>query len=129
MIVDASALLSITLGEADRLHFLEALDRSDGGTMSVVNYVEAGIRTDRDPDPERGVFLNELMARFNIEIVPVTPEQGRIAREAHRRYGKGRHDARLNLGDCFAYALARARDEPLLYKGEDFAKTDIEAAA
>lgn len=129
MIVDASALLAIVLGETDRERFYTSLGRSSSSAVSAVNYVEAGIRADGDRVPARGEFLDEIIERFGVSVASVTPEQATIAREAYRRFGKGNHPARLNLGDCFAYALAKARGEPLLFKGDDFAKTDIAAAA
>jgi ribonuclease VapC len=128
MIVDASALLAIVFGETDRQRYYASLGRSGSSAISAVNYVEAGIRADWDEDPKRGEFLDEIMQRFGVRIASITPEQALMAREAYQRFGKGRHPARLNLGDCFAYALARARREPLLFKGDDFSKTDIEAA-
>jgi ribonuclease VapC len=128
MIVDASALLAIVLGETDRQRFYTSLGRSGSSAISAVNYVEAGIRADRDQDPKRGEFLDEVMQRFGVRIASITPGQALMAREAYQRFGKGNHPARLNLGDCFAYALAKARREPLLFKGDDFSKTDIEAA-
>ena len=128
MIVDASALLAIVLGESDRQRFYKSLGRSANSAVSAVNYVEAGIRADRDDDPGRGELLDEIIQRFGVTVASVTPEQARMAREVYRRFGKGRHPAHLNLGDCFAYALAKLRREPLLFKGNDFSKTDIEAA-
>jgi ribonuclease VapC len=128
MIVDASALLAIVLGEADGERFYMSLGRAGGSAVSAVNFVEAAIRADQDSSGGRGELLDELMQHFEVRIASITPEQATMAREAYQRYGKGRHPARLNLGDCFAYALAKARREPLLFKGEDFAKTDIEAA-
>ena len=128
MIVDASALLAIVLGETDRQRFYISLGRSENSAISAVNYVEAGIRADRDKDSGRGELLDEVMQSFGVRIAAVTPEQAIMAREAYQRYGKGYHPAKLNLGDCFAYALAKARREPLLFKGGDFSKTDIEAA-
>jgi ribonuclease VapC len=129
MIIDASALLAVVLGEADRERFYLSLGRARSSSVSAVNYVEAAIRTDRERLPGRGEFLDEIIERFNVKLASVTPEQARIAREAYRRYGKGKHPAGLNLGDCFAYALAKARGEPLLFKGEDFKHTDIAGAA
>ena len=73
--------------------------------------------------------LDQLIANLSLEVVPFTPSQAALARDAFRRFGKGRHSARLNFGDCFAYALAKERGEPLLFKGDDFSRTDIEAAA
>jgi ribonuclease VapC len=128
MIVDASALLAIVLGEPDRERFYNSLGRSVDSAISAVNYVEAGIRADRDRVPGRGQFLDEIIDRFAVSVATITPEQARMAREAYQRYGKGNHPAHLNLGDCFAYALAKARREPLLFKGEDFTKTDIDPA-
>lgn len=129
MIVDASALLAIVLLEPERDRFLDVLNSRSELSISVVNFVEASIRVDKDPDPRRATGLEEIMKSFGIQIAPVSLEQGRLARDAHKRFGKGSHPARLNLGDCFAYALAKARGEPLLFKGDDFTKTDIEAAA
>jgi ribonuclease VapC len=128
MIVDASALLSIVLGEADRERFYRLLGRSGNAAISAVNYVEAGIRADRDREVGRGEFLDEVIERFGVQVASVTPEQAALAREAYQRFGKGKHPAGLNLGDCFAYALAKTRGEPLLFKGDDFTGTDIEAA-
>jgi ribonuclease VapC len=128
MIVDASALLAILLREADGQRFYTSLGRAGTSAVSAVNYVEAGIRADQDKTGSRGKLLDELMQHFNVQIASITPEQATLAREAYRRYGKGRHPAHLNLGDCFAYALAKLRREPLLFKGEDFRKTDVESA-
>jgi len=128
MIVDASALLAIVLGENDRERFYTSLGRSTNSTVSAITYAEAGIRADGDRAPSRGRFLDEVIRHFGVKVASVTPEQAMIARDAYRRYGKGHHPAGLNLGDCFAYALAKARREPLLFKGDDFARTDIESA-
>ena len=129
MIVDASALLAIVLLEPERDRFLDIADSAGNLTMSVINFVEAGIKVDRDDDPRRAAALDKVVAELAIGIDPVTVEQGRLARHAHKTFGRGSgHPARLNLGDCFAYALAKARREPLLFKGDDFAKTDIEPA-
>jgi len=128
MIVDASALLAIVLGESDGQQFYTSLGRAGTSSVSAVNYVEAGIRADQDKTGSRGKLLDELMQHFAVQIASITPEQATMARETYRRYGKGRHPARLNLGDCFAYSLAKLRREPLLFKGDDFKKTDIEPA-
>ena len=81
---------------------------------------------DRQPDPRAAAKLDEIIGQLDITIEPVTAHQARIARDAYRRFGKGRgHPARLNFGDCFAYALAKAFDEPLLFVGQDFVHTDI----
>jgi ribonuclease VapC len=129
VIVDASALLAIVLSEPERDRFLEIADSAGNLTMSVINVVEAGIKVDRDADPRRAAAFDKILAELAIGIAPVTVEQGHLARHAHKTFGRGSgHPARLNLGDCFAYALARTRREPLLFKGNDFARTDIEAA-
>lgn len=129
MIVDASALLAVVFLEPERDRFLDMLGAAGELSMSVINFVEAGIKVDRDSDPRRAAMLDELASTFGIDIAPVSVEQGRLARQAHRSFGRGSgHPARLNFGDCFAYALAKARSEPLLFKGDDFSMTDIEAA-
>jgi ribonuclease VapC len=129
MIVDASAILAILLEEADGDAMEDVLlAPRRRHAMSPVNYLEAAVRLDSLAGSNKGALLDPLLADFGIEIVPVTPEQTSLAREAYRRFGKGNHPAKLNLGDCFAYALSKTRGEPLLFKGEDFGLTDIEAA-
>ena len=130
MIVDASAMFAVLLFDRNETASCKILHNRKNLSVSVVNFVEAGIKVDKDPDQERPVLLDDMIAAFGIEIVPVSIEQGKLAREAHKQFGRGSgHPARLNLGDCFAYALAKLRGEPLLFKGDDFGKTDIEAAA
>ncbi len=130
MIVDASAILSIMLEEEDGDVFEDALLLSPQRhhVMSPVNYIEAAVRIDSLSGSDKGNQFDPMLSDFGIELVDVTPEQARLAREAYARYGKGNHPAKLNLGDCFAYALAKARNEKLLFKGDDFRHTDIEAA-
>lgn len=129
MIVDASAILAILLEEPDGDAMEDKLlSPRQRHAMSPVNYLEAAIKADALKDTRKGAELNNLLADFGIEIVVVTPEQALLAREAYKQFGKGNHPAKLNLGDCFAYALAKARREPLLFKGDDFRMTDIEAA-
>ena len=96
--------------------------------MSVANVLEASITVERRGGDAAAHELDALLEVAEIELVPVTVEHLEAARRAWRRFGKGNHPAALNFGDCFAYALARATGEPLLFKGEDFAQTDIEAA-
>ena len=130
MIVDASAILAILLEEPDGDRMEDALllapDRHHA--MSPVNYLEAAVRLDSLNSPGKGAELDNLINDFGISLVQVTARHARIAREAYKQFGKGNHPAKLNLGDCFAYALAKARGEPLLFKGGDFRLTDIEAA-
>ncbi|WP_367943419.1 type II toxin-antitoxin system VapC family toxin [Aquamicrobium sp.] len=130
MIVDASAILAIMLEEEDGDAFEDALLLASERhhVMSPVNYLEAAIRLDGLENTNKGAELDAMLNDFGVDLVDVTPKQARLAREAYARYGKGNHKARLNLGDCFAYALARARGEKLLFKGEDFRLTDVEAA-
>ena len=126
MIVDASALLAVLLREADGPNFMRAFSRERELSISPINYVEACARLmGRNDNPDR---VDELMELANIRLAEVSVEQTKFAREAYQKFGKGNHPAKLNLGDCFAYALAKARGEPLLFKGEDFRKTDVEAA-
>lgn len=128
MIVDSSALLAIAFAEPDAPLYAIALRGGRVARMSVVNWVEAAIRVESRGGPAAIAEFEELVDRSRINIEPVTEEQGRTARRAYASFGKGRHRAGLNLGDCFAYALAKATGEPLLYKGDDFGHTDVPAA-
>jgi ribonuclease VapC len=127
IVVDASALAAIALPEPDRPIFEAALQATDGACISAINYVEIGTvlvsRRVFDSKPQLDAWLSRLRIDVKDDV-----ELGRLALEAYLRYGKGFHPARLNLADCFAYALAKALDAPLLYKGDDFAKTDIRSA-
>jgi len=97
--------------------------------MSAANYLEAAVVIDGSRDPIASRRFDELMKEAQISIEPFTAEQARIAREAYRDFGEGSgHAASLNFGDCFAYALAKSTDEPLLFKGDDFTHTDISCA-
>jgi ribonuclease VapC len=128
VIVDASADLAIMLHEEDAKPFSDAMALAPDPWMSAVNFVEAAIRMQRLRPAEARSMLDALIGDSRISIRSVSVIQAELAREAHLTYGKGRHPARLNLGDCFAYALARESGRPLLYKGGDFARTDIEPA-
>lgn len=126
MIVDSSAIVAILFNEPAAKHCIEALLSSPENRISAASFLEAGIVVDRLPPPREAMTLEELIGELHISIEPVTAHQARIALEAHRRYGKGTgHPARLNFGDCFAYALAIAFDEPLLFIGQDFVHTDV----
>ena len=128
MIVDASALLAIVLDEADADIYSRAIaDELEDLLISPINFVEAAIRADKQ-GLATSAALDEIMRVSGIKIVPPSIHQTRLAREAYQTFGKGNHPAKLNLGDCFAYALSKARTEPLLFKGDDFRKTDVEAA-
>ncbi|MDG2533824.1 type II toxin-antitoxin system VapC family toxin [Sphingomonas sp. HITSZ_GF] len=128
MIVDTSAIMAILLGEAEARSFVEAIVDAERCVISGGSWIELSavlVRRNHQLDDQ----LALLMERGSIEIEPVTEVQARIGHAAYKRYGIGSgHAARLNFGDCFAYALAKATAEPLLYKGDDFAKTDIIAA-
>ena len=124
--VDASAIVAILIGEPEAEAFLQVLARSPC-RLSPVGYCEAATTVERYRGRTGLEDLDRLLDNFDIRIAPADEWTAREAADAQRRYGK-RTPARLNLGDCFAYALAKARSEPLLFKGEDFRLTDIEAA-
>lgn len=128
MIVDTSAIIAILRGETDAPMMARALQASPVRRISAASYVEAAIVTDGNREPVLSRRFDDLLRDAKIDIEPITVEQARIAREAYRDFGKGRHRAGLNFGDCFAYALAKATGEPLLFKGDDFRHTDIEVA-
>jgi ribonuclease VapC len=128
VIVDASVVLAILFDEPEGREMGELLSTTgENLTISPVNFLEAAVRVDRLGSHEKSARLDALLHTLRIEITPVTGEQAFLAREAYRRFGKGNDPAKLNLGDCFAYALAKARNEQLLFKGDDFRLTDVEA--
>jgi ribonuclease VapC len=127
VIVDPSALVAIVLQEPEAAAVARLIAAAPVVRISAASYVELGIVVDRRRDPAITGALDALLEDLRIQIEPVTERQARIARAASQRYGRGSgHPARLNLGDCFSYALARDLGEPLLFKGGDFAHTDIE---
>ena len=130
MIIDTSALLAILYEEPDAHLYERALNDARDPRMSMANFLEAAIAVERRFGAAKGRELDDLMERVGIELVPVTLDQVRMARQAWRDFGEGRGSppAVLNYGDCFAYALARVSNEPLLFKGNDFAQTDIPPA-
>lgn len=128
MIVDTSAIIAVLRNEPDAVDIGKALQKSPVRRVSAVTYVEAGVVTDSNQNPVLSRRLDDLLRDLQVRIEPVTPRQAEIARQAYRDFGKGRHKAGLNFGDCFAYALAKDADEPLLFKGDDFRKTDVEVA-
>lgn len=122
MIVDTSAIVAMLQLEPEATAMLRVLSRTSDTSMSAATYLECGIVIDGAKDPTASANLDALIRDLRITIEPVTAAQARIARQAYRDFGKGSgHLAKLNFGDCFAYALAAERGEPLLYKGEDFA--------
>lgn len=125
MVIDTSALLAILLGESDQEKYMNAIERDNLRYMSVASFVEATIVLERRFGTESVIKLDQFILKAEIELVPVDIEQSYAARTAFRMYGKGRHSARLNFGDCFTYALATSLMEPLLFKGNDFSRTDV----
>ncbi len=125
MIIDTSALVAILDQEPAAERIARILAATPERMLSAANLVELGIvmRARRGDDGARDV--DPLLAKLRVEIVPFTARQAEIARKAFRRYGRGRHDAKLNFGDCFAYALAKDAAAPLLFKGDDFEQTDV----
>lgn len=127
MIVDTSAVIAILLREPEAGPFIEALLDAPTSRMSAATYIEAAIVVDANRDPVLSARFDELVDE--IEVVPLTHQHAEAARRAYRDYGKGSgHPAGLNLGDSFAYALARTSGEPLLFKGDDFVHTDLTPA-
>ncbi len=129
MVIDTSALLAILEDEPERRRFNEVIEAADARVLSVANFVETSIVLEARRGPEALRDLDLFIDRAGIELAVVDLEQGQLARLAFGRFGKGRHRAGLNYGDCFAYALAATRGEALLYKGDDFAHTDIAPGA
>jgi ribonuclease VapC len=126
MVLDTSALVAILRGEPERERFLELLTASDDPMISAATLLECSIV---QTSVEEGITdLDDLLRAAGIRCVAVDEAQALSAREAWLRYGKGRSPARLNLGDCFSYALAKTQDRPLLFKGNDFGKTDVRVA-
>ncbi|MGH7907199.1 MAG: type II toxin-antitoxin system VapC family toxin [Candidatus Binataceae bacterium] len=129
MIVDTSALIAILRGEPEAAACARAIEIAASRRISAANFVESAVVIDASRDPVASRRFDDLVREAELVIEPVTEVQARIAREAYRDFGKGSgHPAKLNFGDCFAYALARSRSEPLLFKGDDFAFTDITPA-
>jgi len=129
MIVDTSALIAILRSEPEAASCALAIERTDSRRISAVNFVEAAIVIDGARDPVASRRFDDVCREAQLIIEPVTEAQARIAREAYRDFGKSSgHPAKLNFGDCFAYALAKITGEPLLFKGEDFAHTDVTLA-
>ena len=126
MIIDSSALLAILLVEPDETKMLAAVMAAKPKRMSAANWLETAIIVDSKNNPNVAATFDAIITELDIEIVAVSPEHTVVARAAYQRFGRGRHPAKLNYGDCFAYALARSTGEPLLFKGNDFSQTDVE---
>jgi ribonuclease VapC len=128
MILDASAIIAMLRSEPESRDLAAAMFSVGARRVSAVNYVEAAVVIESGGDPVASRRFDDFFRASNVTIEAVTTRQAQLAREAYRDFGRGRHKARLNLGDCFAYALAKDLDEPLLFKGSDFEHTDIEPA-
>lgn len=125
MVIDTSALLAILFNEPDAEYFESTFDTDPTRLMSAASLLETAIVVEVRLGEAGGQELDLFLYKAQITIVPFTAEQAEVARHAYRTYGKGRHPAGLNYGDCFAYALAKTSGEPLLFKGNDFSQTDI----
>lgn len=129
MILDSSAVVAILRAEPEARMMAQAVDRAEPCRISAVSYVEAAIVIDSGRDPIASRRFDDFFRESEIVVESVTQRQAEIARQAYRDFGKGRHRAGLNLGDCFAYALAKEMGEALLFKGDDFCHTDVQAAS
>jgi ribonuclease VapC len=126
MVIDTSALIAILSDEPDAAQFAQAIESNTERLISAASLLETSIVIETRYGEKGGRKLDELVREAQIQVIPVTNGQAEIARIAYRMYGKGRHPAALNFGDCFAYALAKISKQPLLFKGDDFNQTDIE---
>lgn len=129
MVIDTSAVLAILQREPESARFAALIEADPIRLISAVSVLEAGMIAEVRKGEAGALELDNLLLRGQLQTVPFDAEQAGIARLAFRRFGKGRHPAGLNFGDCAAYALASSRGEPLLFKGEDFPQTDIAPAA
>lgn len=129
MVIDTSALVAILSLEPEAARLAQAIEADPTRLISAATLLEAGMVMEARLGAAGGKELDLLVAKAGVVIEPLTADQASIAREAWRRFGKGRHTAALNFGDCCSYALARATGEPLLFKGTDFANTDIAAVS
>jgi ribonuclease VapC len=125
MVLDTSALICILADESEASAMAHAIEADPIRLISAATLVEAGIVTMVNWGSDGPAYLDRLLEEMGVEVVEVTHSHARLAREAYATFGKGRHRARLNFGDCFSYALARASGEPLLAKGSDFGATDL----
>ena len=128
MVIDTSAIVAVLLNEVTAARIAQLIEMSSPRLLSAANLLETSIVIESRKGEPGGRELDLLLYRARIDIVPLDQDQAEIARIAWRRFGKGRHPAALNYGDCFAYALAKSRRLPLLYIGDDFSQTDIETA-
>jgi ribonuclease VapC len=125
MVIDTSALIAILQDEPERRVLNEAIEAAESCAMSTGSFLETSMVIESRYGPDGTRDLELFISKARITLASVDADQAYVARDAFRRYGKGRHPAGLNFGDCFAYALAKMLDEPLLFKGNDFVLTDI----
>lgn len=128
MVIDTSALVAVLFGEAEAEQFAAAIEQDPVRLISSATVLEASLVVESELGEEGGRELDLLIMKAALETIPFNTEHLAIARDAYRRYGKGRHPAGLNFGDCFSYALSQASGEPLLFKGGDFSQTDVAVA-
>jgi ribonuclease VapC len=128
MIIDTSAVLAILFAEDDATRFANAIAEAEVRLISAANYLEAGMVVDNQIGAAAGRQLDALISRAEVRVEAVTREHAVLARQAYLDFGKGNHAARLDFGDCFAYALSKVTGLPLLFKGDDFTKTDLASA-
>jgi ribonuclease VapC len=126
MVLDTSAILAILQDELERRKFNEAIEDAESRSLSTASFVECSMIVESRYGADGSRDLDLFIAKAQVSLIPVDEEQAELARRAFRKYGKGRHPAGLNFGDCFSYALAQALDEALLFKGNDFSQTDVE---
>lgn len=129
IVVDTSALIAILSDEPERMTFIKAIENAGSCLMSAATFVECSLVFETKYGFDGLRDLDLFVATAGIELVPVDVDQAYVARQAFYQYGKGRHPANLNFGDCFSYALAKSRGLPLLFKGKDFSQTDILSSA
>lgn len=125
MVIDTSTVIAILFGEGDAERYSTAIDIDPTRLMSAASVLEACLVVERELGEEGNRELDLLLLKIGIETIAFNETQLQVARHAFRQYGKGRHPAGLNFGDCFSYALSRTSGEPLLFKGDDFSKTDV----
>ena len=125
IVIDSSAFIAILKDEPERRRFIDAIVDHQDPRTSAATYLETSMVMELRLSDRGGRVVDSLIEEIGVEIVPFDHVQAIAARDAFRRYGKGRHRAALNFGDCFAYALAKSTGEPLLCKGEDFRQTDV----
>ena len=126
MVIDTSGLLAILQNEPERRRFNEAIEAAETRSLSTASFLETSMIVESRYGADGVRDLDLLIAKAKVSLVPVDEDQAHLARQGFQKYGKGRHPAGLNYGDCFSYALARSLEQPLLFKGNDFSQTDVE---